>query len=78
MKCSLFERIRFPRSEMFTIENREMDFNLPPKKGFLRSDFRKQGSKNLKGLEINKNVPKINKKSQKTRFTEGIYSIHTK
>ena len=74
MKCSLFERIRFPRSEMSKIENHETDFNLPPRKAFLRSDFGKQGSKNIKGLEINKNVPK----SKKARFTEGIYSIHTK
>ena len=78
MKCSLFERIRFPRSKMSKIENCETNFNLPPKKEFLHFDFGKQGLKTLKSMEINKNVPKSQKKTKKTRFTEGFYSIHTK
>ena len=62
MKCSLFERIRFPRSEMLKIENCETNFNLHPKKGFLCFAFGKQGSKTLKSMEISKNVPKSPKK----------------
>ena len=50
---------------MLKIENHETDFNLPPKKGFLRSSFKMQGSKTLKSLEINKNVPKSKKNPKK-------------
>ena len=55
MKCSLFERIRFPRSKMEKIKNHKTNFNLPPEKAL----------KNLKSLEINKNVPKSKKNPKK-------------
>ena len=50
---------------MSKIENCETNFNLPLGKAFLHSDFRKQGSKTLKSLEINKMSRNPNKNPKK-------------
>ena len=71
---SLFEHTRLSRSLMSEIRNQQTNFNIPPKKEFLLSDFRSRESKNFNKFKKWIKVPKTKKYEKKGLLKKFIQS----